>query len=367
MQQNFFTLGALPSRMKKLGDNIEHLYHTANRTVVNAELVEHKVDGIYVQFGADEYNQIVVTFTNQFGAESDKFVVRGRELATVVDTINKVYKKLISKKFKTMRREKKTVAKPTEVSNVVSNVTTVASTNHSGSADADILVEFILQHYAYSGNLYELAEFVDVPRLYQSKSSGAVSNVVFTGDNITIESANKFSISFNVTGMTQSELRKQVVWALQTVIERGKQLAEQAGDSTEHREHVAEDIVETRGMFKSTTKVRPLREKVNEKALKRYNDAVGKGVDALESRLMGLSPRVSSQSIRYYLKKAANDSRLKLPDTSGVTLAKNLTQYNVELMHTLCATANCKVPPFLQMNTATITSSSKRVIRASTR
>lgn len=364
----FFTLGALPVRMKRLGDNIEHLYHTASRTMVNAELVEHKVDGIYAQFGADEYNQIVVTFVNKLGTESDKFTIRARKLAKVVDSINEIYRRLIKKGFTTMRKkDKKTVAKPTEVSNVVSNVTTVASTNHSGSADADILVEFILQHYAYSGNLYELAEFVDVPRLYQSKSSGAVSNVVFNGDNITIESANKFSISFNVTGMTQSELRKQVVWALQTVIERGKQLAEQAGDSTEHREHVAEDIVETRGMFKSTTKVRPLREKVNEKALKRYNDAVGKGVDALESRLMGLSPRVSSQSIRYYLKKAANDSRLKLPDTSGVTLAKNLTQYNVELMHTLCATANCKVPPFLQMNTATITSSSKRVIRASTR
>ena len=367
MEQNFFTLGALPSRMKKLGDNIEHLYHTASRAVVNAELVEHKAEGIYVQFGADEYNQIVVTFINQYGAESDKFVIRARKLATVVETIYKVYSNLIKKGFKTMRKDKKTVAKLAAVSNEVSNVTPVASVNCSCSADVNMLVEFIIQKHARSGNLYELAEFVDVPRLYQSKSSGAVSNVVFNGDNITIESANKFSISFNVTGMTQSELRKQVVWALQTVIERGKQLAEQAGDSTEHREHVAEDIVETRGMFKSTTKVRPLREKVNEKALKRYNDAVSTGVDNLEPKLNECSPSASSQVIRCFLKKSAIDSHLKLPDTSGATLAKHLTPYNVELMHTLCATANCKLPPFLQMKTATITSSSKRVIRASTR
>ena len=100
MEQNFFSLGALPTRMVKLGDNINYLYHTGCRTVVNSELVGHKVDGTYVQFGADEYNQIVVTFTNQFGAESDKFVVRERKLATVVDAINKVYNQLISKKFK---------------------------------------------------------------------------------------------------------------------------------------------------------------------------------------------------------------------------------------------------------------------------
>ena len=361
MEQNFFSLGALPTRMVKLGDNINYLYHTGCRTVVNSELVGHKVDGTYVQFGADEYNQIVVTFINQFGTESDKFVIKDRELASVVGGINNVYNKLISKKFKTMRKEKKTVAKPTEVSNVVSNVTTVASTNHSGSADADILVEFILQHYAYSGNLYELAEFVDVPRLYQSKSSGAVSNVVFNGDDISIEGANKFSISFNVAGMTQSELRKQVVWALQTVVERVKQLADQAGDSSELKESVAEDKVEDKGEVKNATTIKPLSGKAGKKAVERYNDAVGKGVDALESTLKGLSPSASGQKIRCFLYNAAYDSHLKLPDTSGVTLVKNLTPNNVELMHALCATANCKVPPFLQMKT---TSSSKRVIRA---
>lgn len=99
MGENFFTLGGLPARMEKLGDNVMHLYHTASRTVVNAELVEHKVEGIHVQFGADEYNQIGVTFTNQFGAESDKFVVRGRKLAAVVETINKVYSNLIKKRI----------------------------------------------------------------------------------------------------------------------------------------------------------------------------------------------------------------------------------------------------------------------------
>ena len=361
MEQNFFTLGALPARMKKLGGNIENLYHIASRTVVNAELVEHKIDGIYVQFGADEYNQIVVTFTNQFDAESDKFVVRERKLATVVDTINKVYTKLIRKNFKTMGKNKKTVAKPTEVNNVLSNVTTVASVNHLGSAEADVLVEFILQKHARSGNLYELSEFVDVPRLYRSKSNGAVSNVVFNGDDISIEGANKFSISFNVAGMTQSELRKQVVWALQTVVERVKQLADQAGDSSELKESVAEDKVEDKGEVKNATTIKPLSGKAGKKAVERYNDAVGKGVDALESTLKGLSPSASGQKIRCFLYNAAYDSHLKLPDTSGVTLVKNLTPNNVELMHALCATANCKVPPFLQMKT---TSSSKRVIRA---
>lgn len=362
MKQNFFTLGALPSRMKKLGHNIEHLYHTANRTVVNAELVEHKVDGIYVQFGADEYNQIVVTFTNQFGAESDKFVVRGRELATVVDTINKVYKKLISKKFKTMRKEKKTVAKPTEVSNVVSNVTPVTSVNSSVSADVNMLVEFIIQQHDHSGNLYEASEFVDIPRLYQAKSCGVVSNVVFNGDNIAIEGA--ISISFSVVGMDQSKLREQVIWALQTVIERNKQLVEQKGDSTEHKEPVAENIAETKGTVKNATTTKPLSGKVGKKAVERFNETVSKGVDALELSLKGLSPSASSQSIRCYLKKSADDSRLKLPDTSGVTLAKNLSQYNVELLLTLCETVDCKVPPFLKMNTTTVTSSSKSVMRA---
>ena len=91
MEQNFFTLVKLPARMKKLGNNIEHLYHTACRTVVNAELVEHKVDGIYVQFGADEHNQIVVTFVNKLGAESERFVIKARKLVKVVDSINEVY------------------------------------------------------------------------------------------------------------------------------------------------------------------------------------------------------------------------------------------------------------------------------------
>ena len=228
MEQNFFTLGALPARMEKLGDNIKHLYHTGCRTAVNAELVEHKVDGTYVQFGADEYNQIVVTFTNQFGAESDKFVVRERKLATVVDAINKVYNQLIKKGFTTMRKkDKKTVAETTVVSNEVSNATTVVSDNRSDSAEVDMLVEFILQHYAHSGSLYELEEFVNVPQLCQKKSCGAVSNVVFNGDNIAIEGANKVCISFNVAGMVQSVLREQVIWALQTVVERNKQLPEQ--------------------------------------------------------------------------------------------------------------------------------------------
>lgn len=362
MEQNFFSLGVLPACMKILGDNIEHLYHTASRTVVNTELVKHKVEGIYIQFGADEYDQIVVTFINQYGIESDKFVVRERKLATVVDVINKVYNKLISMNFKTMRKGKKTVAMPTEVNNMVSNVKNLASVKHSDSAEADMLVEYIIQHYACSGNLYELAEFVDVPRLYQTKSCGAVSNVVFNGDNIAIEGA--ISISFNVAGMSETELREQVIWALQTVIERNKRLAEQASESTEYKKSVVEDKVEARGKLKSTTNVKPLRGKVNEKAIERFNEAVGKGIDTLEPSLKGLSPSASSQSIRCYLKKSANDSRLKLPDTSGVTLVKNLSQYNVELLHTLCMTADCKVPPFLQMNTPTVPSSSKSVMRA---
>lgn len=359
MEQNFFKLGALPARMKKLCDNIEHLYHTASRAVVNAELVEHKAEGIYVQFGADEYNQIVVTFINQYGAESDKFVIRARKLATVVETINKVYSNLIKKGFKTMRKDKKTVAKLAAVSNEVSNVTPVASVNCSCSADVNMLVEFIIQKHARSGNLYELAEFVDVQRLYQTKSSGAVSNVVFNDDNIAIEGA--VSISFSVVGMSLSELREQVIWALQTIVERNKQLVGQKGDSTEHMESVAENKAEVGREVKNAAKVKPFRGKVNEKAVERFNEAVSKGVDALEPTLKGLSPSASGQKIRCFLYNAAHDSHLKLPDTSGVTLVKNLTPNNVELMHALCATANCKVPPFLQMKT---TSSSKSVIRA---
>ena len=347
MGHNFFTLDALPTRMEKLGDNINHLYHTGCRTAVNCELVEHKVEGIYVQFGADEYDQIVVTFTNQFGAESDKFVVRERKLVTVVDAINKVYNKLISKKFKTMRKVKKTAAKPAKVSNEESNVTTVASVNHLDTSEANMLVEFILQHYACSGDLYELAEFVDVPRLYQTKSSGTVSNVVFDGDNITIEGV--ISISFCVAGMNQPELREQVNWALQTVIERDKRLTEQAAD-TEHKKLVAENKVNTKGKLKSTTKIKPLRRKVNGKAVERFNEAVGKGINDLESILMGLRPSASSQSIRCFLKKTAHESRLKLPDTSGETLAKYLSKYNIDLFHTLCESVDCKIPPFLQMS-----------------
>jgi len=365
MGARFFTLGALPVRMKILGDNIEHLYHTASRTVVNAELVEHKVDGIYVQFGADEYNQIVVTFINKLGAESERFVIRARKLVKVVDSINEVYNRLIKKGFTTMRKKgKKTVAKSTEVSNEVSNVTTVASVNHSGSAEEDMLVEFILQKYARSGYLYELVEFMDVARLYQAKSCGAVSNVVFNGDNIVIEGANDFCISFSVAGMNQSVLREQVVRALHTVVDWNKQLAELKPAGTEHKNPVAENKVEAKGNLKSTTKVKPFRGKVNEKAVERFNVAVSKGIDALEPSLKGLSPSASSQCIRCYLKKSANDSRLKLPDTSGLTFAKNLSQYNVELLHTLCMTADCKIPPFLQMNIPTVTSISKSVMRA---
>lgn len=365
MEQNFFTLGALPTRMEKLGDNIEHLYHTAGRAAVNAELVEHKVEGIHVQFGADEYNQIVVTFINRYGTKSDKYVIKDRELATVVGEINKVYNKMISKKFNTMRKDKQIAAKPAEVSNnEVSNVTTVASDNHSGSADANILVELILQKHARSGYLYELSEFMDVARLYQTKSCGAVSNVVFNGDSIAIEGADQIFISVIASGKTQSELREQVVWAIQTVVDRNKQLVEQRDDSTEHKEPVVENKAETKGTVKNATKVKPLSGKVGKKAVERFNEAVSKGVDALELSLKGLSPSASSQSIRCYLKKSADGSRLKLPDTSGVTLAKNLSQYNVELLLTLCETVDCKVPPFLQMNTATVTSSSKSVMRA---
>lgn len=349
MEQNFFILVKLPARMKKLGDNIEHLYHTACRTVVNAELVEHKVDGIYAQFGADEYNQIVVTFINKLGAESERFVIRARKLVTVVDSINEVYNRLIKKGFTTMRKkDKKTVAETTVVSNEVSNAMTVVGDNRSDSAEADMLVEFILQHYAHSGILYELEKFVNVPQLYLEKSSGAVSNVVFNGDNIAIEGANKVCISFNVAGMDQSVLREQVIWALQTVVARNKQHPEQKAGNTEHLEPAAENNMEAKEEVKSMTKAKPFRGKVSEKAVERFNEAVGKGVDALEPILKGRSPSASSQSIRFYLKKSACDSRLRLPDTSGETLAKNLSQYNVELLHTLCASANCKIPPFLQ-------------------
>jgi len=348
MELNFFTLDSLPTSMEKLGDNIKYLYHTGCRTTVNNDLVGHKVDGMYVQFGADEYNQIVVTFTNQFGVESDKFVVRARKLATVVDAINNIYNQLISKKNKTMRKDKKIAAKPAAVSNEVSNVTTVASVNYSDSAEANMLVEFILQHYACTGNLYELAEFVDVPRLYRTKSCGVVSNVVFNGDNITIEGA--ISISFCVAGMNQPELREQIIWVLQTIIERSKQLAEKKPTCTEHNKPTAADKAVAKGMAKSATMVKPLGGKVGKKAVERFNEAIGKGIDDLESRLMGLRPSASSQSIRCFLKKTAHESRLKLPDTSGETLAKYLSQYNIDLFHTLCESVDCKIPPFLQMS-----------------
>ncbi len=344
---NFFTLDSLPTRMVKLGDNIKYLYHAGCRTAVNNELVGHKVDGTYVQFDADEYDQIVVTFTNQFGAESDKFIIRARKLATVVEAINNVYNQLISKKIKTMRKVKKTAAKSAKVSNEESNVTTVASVNHFDTSEANMLVEFILQHYACSGDLYELAEFVDVPRLYQTKSCGAVSNVVFDSDNITIEGA--ISISFCVAGMNQSELREQVIWALQAIVERSKQLVEQKSTYTEHKKPTAADKAIAKGKAKSATTVKPLGGKVGKKAVERFNEAIGKGIDDLESRLMGLRPRASSQSIRCFLKKSAHESKLKLPDTSGETLAKYLSKYNIDLFHTLCESVDCKIPPFLQM------------------
>ena len=355
MEQNFITFGSLPACIEKLGDNIEHLYHTACRSVINSELIEYKIEDVYVQFGADEYNQIFVTFFNKFGIESEKFVIRARKLATVVETINKICSKLIKKGFKIMRnKDKKTAAKTAEVSNEVSNVSSEASVNHSGSAETNMLVEFILQRHGRSGNLYEASEFMDVSRLYQAKSSGAVSNVAFNGDNIAIEGA--ISISFSVAGMNQSELREQLIWALQTVIERNKQLEEPKSAGTEHK-------AKAKGEVKNSTKAKPFRGKVNEKAVKRFNEAVCKGVNALEPTLKGLSPSASGQKIRCFLNKAAHDSHLKLPDTSGVTLAKNLSQYSIELLLTSCATAECNVPPFLQMTTATTTSSSKSVMR----
>lgn len=365
MEQNFFTLGALPTRMEKLGDNIKQLYHTLSRTAVNDELVEHKVEGIYTQFGADEYDQIVVTFINNLGAESDKFVVRERKLATVVEKINKVYSDLIKKGFKTMcNKDKKTAAKSVEVINEVSNVTTMASVNHSGSADANVLVEFILQRHAHSGNLYELSDFVDVLRLCQTKSCGAVNNVVLNGDNIAIEGANGVCISLDVAGMNQSELHEQVVWALQAVIERNKQLGERKPADAEHKEPAAGDKVEAKGELKNATTIKPLRGKVDKKVVERFNEFVCKGVDPLEPILRGLKPSASGQKIRCFIKKAADDAHLELPDTSGVTLVKYLNEYSTELLLTLCATANCKVPPFLHIKTPTVASSSKNAMRA---
>jgi len=362
MELNFFTLDSLPTSMVKLGDNIKYLYHTGCRTTVNNDLVGHKVDGMYVQFGADEYNQIVVTFTNQFGVESDKFVVRARKLATVVDAINNIYNQLISKKNKTMRKDKKIAAKPAAVSNEVSNVTPVASVNCSCSADVNMLGEFIIQQHAHSGYLYEASKFMDVSRLYQTKSCGAVSNVVFDGDNITIEGG--ISISFCVAGMNQPELCEQVNWALQTIIERSKQLADQKPTYTEHKEPAAADKAIAKGKAKSATTTKLLGGKVGKKAVERFNETVSKGVDALELGLKGLRPSASSQSIRCFLKKSANESKLKLPDTSGETLAKFLSKYNIDLFHTLCESVDCKIPPFLQIKDASVTSSSKSAMRA---
>lgn len=365
MEQNFFTYGTLPACIEILGDNIEHLYHTACRTVINSELVEYRIEDVYIQFGVDEYNQIFVTFFNQLGIESEKFVIRARKLATVVETINKVCSKLIKKGFKIMRnKDKQTATKPAEVSNEVSNVSTEASVNHSGSAEVNMLVEFILQRHSHSGNLYELAEFVDVPRLYQAKSCGTVSNVVFNGDNITIEGANQIRISFSVAGMNQSEFREQVAWAIQTVVERNKQLVKQKVDGTVNKESAAADKTEAKKKIKSATTVKPLMGKNSRKAVERFNEAVGKDINVLKPALKGLNPSASSQRIRCYLKKTAHESGLQMTDTSGVALAKNLSQDNVELIRTLCNKTNCNIPPFLQMKNATVASRSKSVMRA---
>jgi hypothetical protein len=364
MKQNFFTYGTLPACIEILGDNIEHLYHTACRTVINSELVEYRIEDVYIQFGVDEYNQIFVTFFNQLGIESEKFVIRARKLATVVETINKVYSNLIKKGFKTMRKDKKTVAKLAAVSNEVSNVTPVASVNCSCSADVNMLVEFIIQKHARSGNLYELAEFVDVPRLFQTKSHGTVNNVVFNGDDLVIEGAYKCRISVNVADMNPSVLREQVEWALQTVIERNKKIIEQTGNSAENDMTLAENETETKEMAKDTTKPQVFTDKVSKKALKRFNEAVGKDINVLKPALKGLNPSASSQRIRCYLKKTAHESGLQITDTSGVALAKNLSQDNVELIRSLCNKTNCNIPPFLQMKNATVASSSKSVMRA---
>lgn len=365
MEQNFFTYGTLPACIEILGDNIEHLYHTACRTVINSELVEYRIEDVYIQFGVDEYNQIFVTFFNQLGIESEKFVIRARKLATVVETINKVCNKLIKKGFKIMRnKDKQTATKPAEVSNEVSNVSTEASVNHSGSAEVNMLVEFILQRHSHSGNLYELAEFVDVPRLFQTKSHGTVNNVVFNGDDLVIEGAYKCRISVNVADMNPSVLREQVEWALQTVIERNKKIIEQTGNSAENDMTLAENETETKEMAKDTTKPQVFTDKVSKKALKRFNEAVGKDINVLKPALKGLNPSASSQRIRCYLKKTAHKSGLQMTDTSGVALAKNLSQDNVELIRSLCNKTNCNIPPFLQMKNATVASSSKSVMRA---
>ena len=349
MRHEFLTLDTIPGCLKKIGNNLMLLRYGKIREMVNSDLRQYSQDGIRIRFDVDDQDQLTMTFYNNVTTLGDTLIIRSNELEELIENINKDHIGRLTKNVKNMKMKTKKSTSVAVTSNGVIKSSSVAPVSTYVIDGIELLVNFVIEHYAGSGSYCEIEKFIDVTRLFREKTNGAVVSIIMDHTDITIRGINNFTMSCSINCDDLATLKVQVRFMLKAAIDWHQQ---QSSDmSSTSKDDTVTTTVETNNAKgnKIAKKHSNLR-KISDKVVNKYNKLVYDEITDLEGKLKGKNKWASSQLIRSRLAILADKSGLRTKDRSGKYYAANLVPQNIDLINELCSYEKCKVPSFLEKN-----------------
>jgi len=314
------------------------------RDVINSELSQHDQDGIRIRFDVDDQDQLTMTFSNDVTTLGDTLIIRSNELEELIEKINKEYIRLSTKKVSNMKKKTKKSTSVAVTNNGVIKSSSVAPVSTYVIDGIELLVNFVIEHYAGSGIYYDVEKYIDVTRLFGEKTNGAVVSIIMDHTDITIRGINNFTMSCSINSGDLATLKVQVSFMLKAAIDWHLQ------QSSDMLVTSKDDTVTTTVEANNNARNRSNLRKISDKVVSKYNKLVYDEITDLEGKLKGKNKRASSQLIRSRLAILADKSGLRTKDRSGKYYAAKLVPQNIDLIHELCSYEKCKVPSFLEKN-----------------
>ena len=344
MRHEFLTLDTIPGCLKKIGNNLMLLRYGKIREMVNSDLSQYNQDGIRIRFDVDDQDQLTMTFYNNITTLGDTLIIRSNELEELIENINKEYIGILTKNVKNMKKKTKKSTSVAVTNNGVIKSSSVAPVSTYVIDGIELLVNFVIEHYAGSGSYCEIEKFIDVTRLFGEKTNGAVINVIMDDMKITLVGVKNFTMSCSINSADLSTLKVQVRFMLKAAIDWYLQ------QSSDMLVACKDDTVTTTVEANKNVNNHSNLRKISDKVVSKYNKLVYDEIADLEGKLKGKNKRASSQLIRSRLAILADKSGLETKDRSGKYYAANLVPQNIDLIHELCSYEKCKVPSFLEKN-----------------
>ena len=355
MRHEFLTLDTIPGCLKKIGNNLMLLRYGKIREMVNSDLSQYNQDGIRIRFDVDDQDQLTMTFYNNITTLGDTLIIRSNELEELIENINKEHIGRLTKNVKNMKKKTKKSTSVAVTNNGVIKSSSVAPVSTYVIDGTELLVNFVIEHYARSGSYCEIEKFIDVTQLFSEKSNGAVINVIMDDAKITLVGVKDFTMSCSINYDDLATLKLQFRFMLKTAI--GWHQQQSPDISVTSQNDIVTTTVEANNVKvnKSAKNHSDQLYKISDKVVNKYNKLVYDKITDLEGELKGKNKRASSQLIRRRLAILADKSGLRTKDHSGKYYAAKLAPQNIDLIHELCFSEKCKVPSFLEKNPSHLT------------